>query len=107
MRTTSSLESLNSVIQRGFPKNTHIFKFTDALKLFESEKSSDLYQLSLEKPSDRDFGRRRKKDILRNEKIKRNTELLENDMISVLDFLQNMVKDGIYDMVYSLQTFSY
>lgn len=99
MRTTSSMEGLNSNIQRDFSKKTDIFKFTDALKLFESERSSDLHTLSLDKSSQ--FQRRHPKDRIRDEKIKMNTELLDDGSITVLDFLKSMAtaemmpKDGI------------
>lgn len=95
------MEGLNSNIQRDFPKKTDIFKFIDALKLFESQKSSDLHTLSLEETSQNEFQRRHPKDRIRDEKIKTNTELLADDSISVLDFLKSMAttdmmsKDGI------------
>lgn len=88
MRTTSSVEGLNSVIQKDFDANTNIFKFTDSLRLFESEKSSDLHYLSLENKPKYEFQRRRREDQIRDEIIKENTELLKNGMISVLQFLK-------------------
>lgn len=90
MRTTGSVESLNSDIQREFPKQTTIFKFIDALKMHESERSSDLHFLSLEKTTDKQLQRRRKEDRDRDEKIKRFTHLLMNGEISILEFLKAM-----------------
>lgn len=100
MRTTSSLEGMNSDVQRDFPAQTTIFKFTDALKMHESKKSSDLHTLSLEKVSDQQLQRRRKEDRVRDDKIREFTALLKDGQISVLDFLKSMAikevlpKDG-------------
>lgn len=90
MRTTSSVEAVNSTIQRDFPANTNIFKFTESLKMFESEKSSELHNLSLEKNLDRKLQRRRAKDRNREAKIKACTEALKDGTISVLEFLEAM-----------------
>lgn len=48
-RTTTNDEGLDSTIECDFSKKTDIFKFIDALKMFESESSRDLHILSLEK----------------------------------------------------------
>lgn len=64
-RTTPNDEGLDSTIECDFPKKTDIFRFIDALKMFESESSRDLYILSLEKTKNS------KKDIHRIESAKK------------------------------------
>lgn len=90
MRTTSSLEALNSAIQHWFPSNPNIYSFIDHLRLYESIKSSDLYQLSTEEISSKQLERRRTKDKNRDEKIKKLTSSLKIGEISVAGFLEAM-----------------
>lgn len=90
MRTTSSVEAINSSVQRDFPGKTNIFKFTDSLKLYESEKSSDLHCLSKETNLDKQLQRRRKEDRIRDAKIKANTDLLKVGAITAIEFLEAM-----------------
>lgn len=95
MRTTSSVETLNSVIQRSFPGQTTIFRFIESLKLHESIKSSDLYQLSMGEISNKKMERKRALDRQRDSKIKRLTEQLKNGEISVKIFLEAMSKKDV------------
>lgn len=92
MRTTSSVEGMNSCVQDDLPKHTDIFRFIASLKLFESEKSSELHFLSLEKNLKRQLQRKRPEDRIRDAQIKANTELLQNGEISVGEFLKAMSK---------------
>lgn len=90
MRTTSSQEAMNSVIQRSFPKNTNILKFAKNLQLHESIKSSDLYQISNGEITNQNYVRRRLEDKLREEKISHFSQLLTDGEISVDQFLECM-----------------
>lgn len=96
MRTTSSIEAMNSVIQRSFPSNTHIFKFVESLRLHESIKSSNLYQLSLGDISNQQLLRRRALDRERDEKIKIFSEKLKDGVISTAEFLKSMTESNEY-----------
>lgn len=93
MRTTSSVEAINSSLQRDFPGKTNIFKFTDSLKLYESEKSSDLHFLSMKKNLDQQLQRRRKEDRIRDAKIQSNTDLLKIGVITPIEFLEAMAEE--------------
>lgn len=90
MRTTSSVEAMNSVIQRSLPRNTNIYKFTSNLQLHEAVKSSSLYQISLGEITNKNFERKRREDKLREEKISFFTKLLKDGKISVDEFLECM-----------------
>lgn len=92
MRTTSPVEAVNSVIQRSFPKQTSIFKFTESLKLHESIKATDLYQLEKNDVISPHLERRRKEDRARDEKIRKWSALLNNNEITVTKFLEEMSK---------------
>lgn len=104
MRTTSSLESLNSVIQRNLSKRTNIFRTAKDLRMHEAIKTSDLYQLSTGEISNQQLARKRAADREREEKIKHFSVLLENNDITVPYFLRVMAgKDilpsvGTYDV---------
>lgn len=89
MRTTSSLESMNSVLNRGCPKHPHIFKFIDRIRLHEFSKSLDLLDLIDDDVSE-EFERKRKLDKEREIKISYFTNLLEKQEISVNEFLEAM-----------------
>lgn len=99
MRTTSSLESVNSVIQRSFPGKTNIFKFIDSLKLYESRKSEDLYKLSNGEMSYRQLERKRRVDREREQKIVHLTSQLKNGYITVASFLEYMSANEILPQV--------
>lgn len=90
MRTTSSLESLNSVLGRSFPKHPHIYRFIDYLKLNESNSCLEMWSLIAQ---DVPSGPIRKKDIDRQARIKKCTDSLKTKTISVAQFLDEMTKD--------------
>lgn len=90
MRTTSSLEALNSVIQKTFPKKTTIFKFAESLRLLESIKATDLYQIGIGKITSPQLERRKAEDKERDKKIKYFTDKLYDGDISVAEFLLEM-----------------
>lgn len=90
MRTTSSLESENSQIQRSFPQNPSIYQFAEHLKLHESMKSTDMYQLINTEITSERLRRKRKIDRERDIKIKHISAMLKNNQISVENFLEVM-----------------
>lgn len=90
MRTTSSLEAINSAIQRSFPGRTNIYKFIESLRLYEARRSEDLYKLSTNEISDKQLKRKRAVDRERERKISYFTTKLKNGEISVILFLESM-----------------
>lgn len=90
MRTTSSVESVNSVIQRRFPDRTNIFKFAEALKMYEAIRATDLYQLSRSDITTPNLARKRTEDRARDDKIKRYSDSLKEGQISIAKFLDEM-----------------
>lgn len=95
MRTTSSLESLNSIIQKSFPQQTNIFKFIDSLRLLESIKASNLHQIHCGFISNRQLERKRTADRDRDLKIKHLTKKLMKGKISVDVFLESMSEKDV------------
>lgn len=77
MRTTSSLEALNTAMGRSFPKHPHIFKFIDRLRLLELSKSIDMLDLIRNDSINEQFKRKRQRDKQREEKIQHYTEKLK------------------------------
>lgn len=101
MRTTSSVEAMNSVIQRSFRTNPHIYQFIENLRLHESIKSTDLYQLTLGSITNPKLISKRAEDRKRDDKIRICSEKLQNGDISVAEFLklmanQNSLLGGAY-----------
>lgn len=93
MRTTSSLESINSQLQRMLPENAHLYKFIECLRLHESIKSSDLYQISIGNITNQNMKKRRAEDRARDAKIKLLSGKLKKQEISVAGFLRSMSKN--------------
>lgn len=94
MRTTSSLESMNSKLNRGCPKHPHIFKFIDRIRLHEFRKSIDLLDLVGDDVSE-EFKRKRKLDKDRETKISHFTSLLQKKEIGVDEFLEAMSNNTV------------
>lgn len=90
MRTTSSLESMNAVIQRKFQKRTHIFKFVKDLRMHDAIQSHDLLHLSSYKNLSPCLTRITANAQIREAKIKYFTENLQNGLITIDDFLKAM-----------------
>lgn len=91
MRTTSSLECMNSVLRRMFPLHPHIFKFMDCLRYHEFGQQLRMFKLVKEEATKKQLDRKRKKDQKRNVKIKAYTdELLTNPLFSVGEFLKGL-----------------
>lgn len=90
MRTTSSVEAINSVIQRTFPPKPSIFHFAEFLQFHESCKSTDLYQLIQNDISSEKLQRRRYEDREREKHISCISNMLRCDEITVADFLEEI-----------------
>lgn len=90
MRTTSPLESFNSVIGRSFPKHPNIFRFIDYMKMHESNivlKMRSLLECDVPNVS------QRKRDLERDAKITKATKMLGEKQIAVEEFLEIVSTD--------------
>lgn len=91
MRTTSSVESMNAVFGRTFPRRSNIYNFIESLRQFEFSKADRIRQLI----DGNELPRvKREKDRKRDEKIDRQFALLANNMISMEVFLDEMATDS-------------
>lgn len=95
MKTTSSVESVNSAMGRSFPKHPHLFKFIDFLKYHEFSKVLDLQDLKRGDIPKNQFERKRERDRMRDEKIKHFSAELEAKSIDVSRFLEIMATKEI------------
>lgn len=95
MRTTSSLESLNSQLNRTFGRaHPNIFEFIEHLKLHEAFKSNIMLAKTTSVTKEQ-LEPRRKRDKERNLKIEFFTEKFANNEISVVEFLTAMANKDI------------
>lgn len=90
MRTTSLVEAINSIIQRSFPSKPHWFRFIEHLRLFESVKSTDLFQISSDEITNPKLRQTRAKDKRRCEQIESLNGKLERGEIDAAGFLEEM-----------------
>lgn len=95
MRTTSLVESMNSVIQRSFPPKPHWYKFVECLRLHEAIKSTDLYQMSSGDINNPKLQQIRAKDKERKEKIQLLLNKLNMEEIDVAEFLEQMCENPV------------
>lgn len=105
MRTTSSLESMNSQLNRFFGKaHPNIFQFIHKLKYHESRKSNKMSMLIRSTTvSKKQMERKRRKDKERDDKIQYFTKKLEKDEIDLRTFLESMAnKEILYDILPNL-----
>lgn len=89
MRTTSSLESFNSKLNKCIPRKTNFFRFIERLKIVECEKSFVFYNSANDinvKKNER-IRRKREEDQKRDGKILQFSDLLDNGKITVKQFL--------------------
>lgn len=90
MRTTSSLESFNSVLGRSCPMHPHIFQFADYLRLHDSFVVIDMWnsiKFNQAAVSTRNQAQ--------EEKLKNATEMLRSEKWSVAKFLEIMADKTI------------
>lgn len=106
MRTTSSLESFNSALNRSIPKKANFFTFVERLKLHESRKAEDMHNLVNDKLPKNQYERKHYCDQKREEKIRFNTELLHKGIINTSGFLAAMADESGKSVIriLSLQT---
>lgn len=94
MRTTSSVESFNAVLNRSIERHPEFFKLVLALQLHESRKADEMHYLATNNPSpDAHFKKKNKQDQERNEKITALTEKLNLGILSTEEFMWAMAKD--------------
>lgn len=90
MRTTSSLESMNSQLRRLFTiKHPNIFRFIEELKPHEFIKALDMLRL-VKNRKRKQLKRKRKRYQEREEKIQYFSEMLRKESILVGSFLDIM-----------------
>lgn len=95
MRTTSSLESFNSVLNRSMAKRPNFYKFIERLRLHESRAADNMYNAvhGLQKS----LAPHHEKDRQRAEKIEHFTKLICNGKLTSQEFLNAMAqKDRMY-----------
>lgn len=94
MRTTSSVEAFNSFLNRSILKRDHFFKFIERLKLHDSRKTDDFFNLIHDNVLPKhQLERTKKRDQLREEKIKLYSFLLDRKEITFEQFLEEMATD--------------
>lgn len=100
MRTTSSLEGFNAVLNRTIAKHPNFYKFIERLRIHESQRADEMIALVQDPLSEKHFEPRHQKDKNRDEKIKHYTALLCSQHITIADFLNAMVSfdDGTCSM---------
>lgn len=94
MRTTSSVESMNSHMGRTFPKHPNIFKFINCLKQFEYTKTTNMRILTENCPACQ-TKRKHYKDREREKKIQHFSVLLGRKKIDIGMFLEAMSNERI------------
>lgn len=97
MRTTSSLESMNSQMNRMFFKShPNIFVFIENLKCHEYIEAEEMFNLVNTVVKDRQFERKRFRDRQRDEIIKYYSDLLEQNLITANKFLKDVAEARIF-----------
>lgn len=92
MRTTSSLESFHSVLNRSMAKKSHFYRFVRGLKIHESRKAEKMFNLIHHKvPSD--VVPRHRRDRERAERIKINTNLFCEIFLNIMEFFEALSID--------------
>lgn len=94
MRTTSSLESMNSQIGRSFPRHPNIFKFIECLKQHEYTKATIMKKLITNCPKNQ-MNRKHQEDKERDEKIRHFSSLFAKKKIGIGMFLEAMANKKI------------
>lgn len=90
MRTTSSLEGFNSILNRTIAKHSNFYRFVERLRIHESRRADEMINLVRDQSSKKHLEPRHKKDQDRDQKIKHHTSLLCNNKVSIADFLNAM-----------------
>lgn len=93
MRTTSSLESFNSKLNRSIAKKSNYYRFFERLRIHESRSADRMHNLSTDLLPDTHFDPKHKYYQERAIKIKANTSLLCKGKMTVAEFLYEMTVD--------------
>lgn len=96
MRTTSSLESFNAVLNKNIAKRTGFFKFIPCLRFLESRKADRMIQMANGIFRADQFKRKRERDQYRQAKIEVLTAKHLNGKVTkknIKDFLGEMSED--------------
>lgn len=93
MRTTSSLESFNNILNRSISKHTHFFKFLCRLRIHESRKTDEMFYVTNYILPDSHFERRKERDRNRETKIQFFTAKLLSGQFTINQFLLAMAAD--------------
>lgn len=101
MRTTSSVESFNAVLNRSIEKRPNFFRLVLALQIHESRKADKMHYVATNCPSPcGHFRKKKKEDEEREQKIVKLTGDLNEGRLSTEGFMLEMAKDdnGIIDV---------
>lgn len=90
-RTSSPLESINSILNRSIAKKTHFFRFVARLRFFESQKAHEMDLASRNQL--KECPPRDKRTAFRNKKIEEITEMFDKGRIDVQEFLKAMASN--------------
>lgn len=94
MRTTSSVESFNAVLNRSIDKHPDFFRLVMALKIHESRKTDHLFYTTHNDPKPDEFFEKKKiRDRERDKTIRGLTAKLNNDELNTEEFMHAMAKD--------------
>lgn len=93
MRTTSSLESFNAILNRSIAKNAHFFKFLLRLRIHESRKTDEMHYMAHHILPDSQFERRKQRDRERENKIQFFSAKLLSGRFTTAEFLLAMAAD--------------
>lgn len=92
VRTTSSLESFHRSLNRSMAKHGTFYVFLEGLKLNESDKSNNMYNLIHNNLPESHLQRRHAEDQKREEYIRQFSADLKNGNLTTMTFLEAMAK---------------
>lgn len=93
MRTTSSVESFNALLNRSMQKRPDFFNFVMALQIHESRKVDEMFYVAKNPTPDEFFEKKKKQDKNRDKKIRNLTEMLNKNELSTEEFMRAMACD--------------
>lgn len=94
MRTTSSVESFNALLNGSIEKHPDLFNLVMALKIHESRKADEMFRVANNSPTpDAHFEKKKKKDQERDHKIRFWTQKLIGNEITTEEFMRAMARD--------------
>lgn len=92
MRTTSSVESFNAVLNRSIHKNPGFFRLILALRVHECRKADEMYY-KVHNVADEYFEKKKIRDQNRDKKIKLLTDALDTGKLNTEGFMVEMAKE--------------